>query len=719
MGGFWLGLEKFFHPRSIAVIGASENTQNIGYTVLYNLLFSEPGKDRSYGFQGEIYPISLKYEEVLGLKAYKSILDVPGTVDLAILIIPGKAIPQVLTECGEKGCKNVIIISAGFAEHGAEGKEREKQIIEIAKEQGIRFIGPNCLGIFSTFENLNASFAQAMPLQGPVAMISQSGALVTSIIAYAEQEHIGFSKFVSTGNKADIEDSDLIEYFNEDPFTKVTAIYMESIHDGRRLYEIAYKTTKNTPIVILKVGKTEAGKKAASSHTGALAGADWAYEAAFRQAGVIRVPTMFGLFDAARALAYQPIPKGDKIAILTNAGGPGVISSDTANEIGLPLAELSEDTKLQLDKICPPSWSRSNPVDIIGDADIERYITSLKILLDAPEIDGVILILAPTALADPLSVAHRVAEVSSTTKKPIIASFVGIIGAESEDYLESRGVPVIEFPERAVIAMNALVQRRRVLDRELRRKKLLEGTPKPSKPHSHAKCDAIFQKVRFDGRQLLTLNEARGIFELLDIPMSRSKLVKTEEEAIRYSSEIDFPLAMKISSKDIIHKTEAGGVILEIQDPEEARNAFKKIIRNVKAYKPEANIEGVVMDQMVRGPEVIIGVSSDPQFGPMVMFGLGGTLVEVYKDVTFRLIPLTKIDALEMLEEVKGKAAYQGARGMPAADPEKLAELIVSISEAVRLHPDIQELDINPLIVTKDGLLAVDARILISDEKVY
>ena len=310
------------------------------------------------------------------------------------------------------------------------------------------------------------------------------------------------------------------------------------------------------------------------------------------------------------------------------------------------------------------------------------------------------------------------AEVAANTEKPIIASFVGIIGAKSEDYLESAGVPVIEFPERAVIAMNALVQRRKILDREERRKDLLKSSPKPGDPHSHAKCDAIFQKVRADGRRLLTLNEAREIFELLGIPMNKSRLVKTEEEAVKYGPEVVFPLAMKISSKDIVHKTEAGGVVLEVQDPEEAKKAFNKIIKNVKAYEPEAKIEGVVLDQMVRGPEIIIGVSSDPQFGPMIMFGIGGTMVEVYKDVTFRLIPLTKIDALEMIEEVKGKAAYQGARGMPAADPNELTGLIVKVSEAVRLHPKIKELDINPLIVTKDGLVAVDARILISDEKV-
>ncbi|UCG69104.1 MAG: acetate--CoA ligase family protein [Thermoplasmata archaeon] len=706
-------MEKFFHPKSIAVVGASNNSENIGNAVMGNLLYGEPGGKRKQGFQGEIYPISLKYDNVLGVKAYKSVLDVPAPIDFAILIIPGNAIPKVLSDCGDKNCKNVIIISAGFAEYGEEGKKRESEIIQIARDQGIRFIGPNCLGIFSTFESLNASFAQAMPQKGPVAMISQSGALVTSIIAYAKEEHIGFSYFVSTGNKADIEDSDLIEYFDETKLAKVTAIYMESIHDCRKFYENARKTVKNTPIVILKVGKTEAGRKAASSHTGALAGSDWAYEAAFRQAGIIRVQTMFELFDATHALAYQPLPKGDNIAILTNAGGPGVIASDTANEIGLPLVQLSDKTISQLDKICPPSWSRGNPVDIIGDADVERYMKSLDVLVKAPEVDGIILIMAPTRVADPLELAKSVAKLAENSIKPIIASFVGIVSDRSENHLESAGVPTIEFPERAVKALNALIQRKHYLDRESRRQKISIEQPIFKDTGSHRKCQEIFNKVKKEGRQLLTLNEARSIFELFDIPMSRSELVTTEDEAAAYGSKLGFPLAMKISSKDIVHKTEAGGVKLEIADPEEAKRAFKQIFENVKKYNPDAKIEGVVMDQMLRGSEIIIGVSSDLQFGPMVMFGLGGTLVEVYRDVTFRLIPLTKIDALEMIEEIKGKAAYQGARGMPRADPDELAKLIVKVAEAVRLHPAIQELDINPLIVTKEGIIAVDARILI------
>jgi acetyltransferase len=673
------------------------------------------GWDRSNGYQEKVYPLSLKYDEVLGLKTYRSVLDISEPIDLAVLIIPSKAIPQVMEECGQKGCKNVVIISAGFREHGEEGKKRELHVAEIARKHGIRFIGPNCLGVFSTYEHLNASFAPRMPDKGPVAMISQSGALCTAIIAYAKQEHIGFSNFVSSGNKADVEDSDLIEYFNEDPLTRVTAIYMESLNDGRRFYNIAKQIAIKTPIVILKVGKTEAGKKAASSHTGALAGADWAYEAAFRQAGIIRVATMYELFDASRAFAYQPIPKGENIAILTNSGGPGVIASDTAYEIGLPLAELSSDTKAKFDAICPPTWSHGNPIDIIGDADVKRYMNCLDVLLNAPEVDGIVLIAAPVTMADPLTLAKRIAEQAKNTEKPIIANFVGVIGEESENYLEAAGVPTMEFPERAIKAMHALVRFKRISDRETQREKLTELTSGGADPHSHERCEEIFEKVRADGRRLLTLNEAREIFELLGLPMSKSRLATTEEEAGRLSEELGFPLAMKISSKDIVHKTESGGVKLDITDADEARKAFRTIIKNVRNFQPDARIEGVVIDQMVRGAEIIIGVSSDSQFGSMVMFGLGGTMVEVYKDVTFRLIPLTKIDALEMLEEIKGKASYQGARGQPTADPDELAELIVRVSEAVRLHPDIQELDANPLIVSKDGLVAVDARILIRE----
>ena len=710
-------MRNFFYPTSIAVIGASPKTGTIGYNVLANILYSEVGLDnRDNGFRGEVYPVSLKSNEILGLKAYKSIIDIPGSVDLAILIVPGGNVPQVLDECGQKGCKNAIIISAGFAEYGEEGKLREQEIDRIAKKYGIRFIGPNCLGIFSTHINLNASFAASMPQKGPISMISQSGALCTAIIAYAKQEHIGFSNFVSTGNKADVEDTDLIEFFDEDPQTNCISIYMESIRDGRRFYETTRQVTTKTPIACMKVGRTEAGRKAASSHTGALAGADWAYEAAFRQAGVMRLQTMYDLFDVTRALAYQPVPDGENIAILSNAGGPGVIASDFANQIGLKLVELSQETLAKLDLICPPSWSRRNPIDIIGDADVERFTKSLSVLFDAPEVQGIILILAPASVADPLEVARHVAAVSKGKKKPIIASFVGMIGEASEDFLESSGVPTIEFPERAVKAMHALVQQRRLLNREERRRTLEQVGKISAGTCQDPKCMEIFENVKKEGRNLLTLNEARTVLGLFGIPMSRSCIVNSEEDAVEGGRRIGYPVAMKISSPDIMHKTETGGVMLDIRTPDEAREAFTRILKNVRAYDPRARIEGVVMDHMVKGPEVIIGVSYDPQFGPMIMFGLGGTMVEIYKDVSFRLIPLTELDALEMIDEIKGKSKFMGARGGPAADLDELAKLIVRVSEAVNIHPHISEIDINPLVITNEGITAIDARILLHEE---
>jgi len=707
-------IEKFFHPKSIAVVGASPTPGKVGNAVLSNILYSEPSsKDRVKGFSGEVYPINPKYKEILGLSTYSSILDVPGDVDLAVLIIPGKAIPAVLEECGEKGCRNAIIISAGFAEHGEDGKIREKEIIDISKRNGIRIIGPNCLGIFSTFENLNASFAQEMPQCGPISMISQSGALVTAIIAYASQEHIGFSNFVSSGNKADVDDIDLIEYFNDDPRTNSIAIYMESIKDGRKFYETAKRVSLKTPIVMMKVGRTEAGRKAASSHTGALAGVDWAYEAAFRQAGVYRVECMDELFDAARALAYQPVPKGDRIVVLTNAGGPGVIASDAAYQIGLPMAELNQSTIDKLDAVCPPSWSRSNPVDIIGDADVDRFVKSLGILLKASEVDGVILIMAPTMLANPLELAHRVADMAQATTKPIIASFVGMVREASEDFLESTGVPTIEFPERAVLAMHALVHRMCHLKGPggcayVERVTSSERIRQPS-----SECREIFRSVRESGRNLLTLNEARKAFESFGIPMNPSGLATNEKEAARIGKELGFPVAMKISSPDVVHKTDVGGVMVDVRNPQEARAAFGKILDNVRSHMPDARIEGVVIDAMVRGPELIIGVTSDPQFGPMVMFGLGGIMVEAARDVSFRLVPLTHADAWSMTQEIRGKLVFMGARGMPKANLDELADLIVKVSEAVQTYPEIAELDINPLVVTENSLLAVDARVLI------
>ncbi len=447
---------KFFHPKSVAVVGASSTEGKIGYAIMNNLL-------NTGDYKGTIYPVNPRYQEVMGVKAYPSISELPEPPEMAILVVPGKYIPDVVEECGRSGCQNVVIITAGFSETGSEGKALERETLANAHRYGVRMIGPNCLGVFCTEEGLNASFAHTAPKAGPIGFISQSGAICTSVIEYAVQENIGFSDFVSIGNKADVDDADLIRYFGQDDRTRCVCIYMESVPDGRKFYEAAKEASETTPVVVLKVGRTEEGAKAASSHTGALAGADSAYTAAFNQSGVYRADSMSDLFDASRALAYQPLPKGENLVIYSNAGGPGVISSDAASRLGLKLAELSEETIGKLSEICPPTWSHGNPVDIIGDADVERYDKGLHIVLDAPEVDAVVCLLAPVSIADPLEVAKGIVEAAKTTDKPIIASFVGIIAEESENYLERHGIPAIEFPERAITAMHALMMRRRYL----------------------------------------------------------------------------------------------------------------------------------------------------------------------------------------------------------------------------------------------------------------
>jgi acetyltransferase len=418
------------------------------------------------GFKGDIYPVNPNIDEISGLKSYGSVLKIPSEVDMAVLCIPPQYINTVIDECGKKDIRSVVIITAGFSEMGKEGKEEEKKILETAKRHNIRIIGPNCLGIISPFSDLNASFGDAVPKKGPISFASQSGALCTSVIQYSFEEFLGFSNFVSIGNKSDVDDADLIEYFHSDPNTKCIMLYIESLKDARKFFETARKIVKDKPIVAFKSGYTEEGAKATSSHTGSIAGSDSAYEAAFRQAGVFRARTLSQLFDASRALAYQPVPKGENIAILTNAGGPGVLAADKVYSLGMNCTELSDDTIGQLDEICPSNWSKRNPVDIIGDSTAQRYDDALKVLMNAPEVDAVILLLSPTAMAHPLNLAYRIVDIHEHTGKPITVSFVGMVHQDSENYLDSKGVPEIEYPERAVFAMYALMERYRFLKKE-------------------------------------------------------------------------------------------------------------------------------------------------------------------------------------------------------------------------------------------------------------
>lgn len=462
-------IKNFFKPSGIAVIGASDAEGKIGKIVLDNIIFgssSSRKKGKREGFQGNIYPINPRAKTISGLLTYPSVLDIPGSCELAVLCVPPAAVRKAVEECGQKGITSVVIITAGFSEAGEGGRSAERDLLDVAAAHGVRIIGPNCLGVMSVYMNLNATFGEAMPPRGPISFVSQSGALCTSVINYSFEEHLGFSNFVSIGNKADVDDADLLTYFEEDEHTNCIMLYIESLKDARKFYETARRVVRKKPVVAFKSGSTEEGAKATSSHTGSIAGADVAYEAAFRQSGVLRARTLSQLFDASRALAYQPVPLGENIAILTNAGGPGVLASDTAYGLGLKLAVLSEDTKEKLNEICPPTWSHRNPVDIIGDATTERYERSLRVLMEADEVNAVILLLAPTAKADPMGIAKGIVDVFRAHSKPITASFVGMISHESENYLDRCGIPEIEFPERAVIAMHALVERMRFLRKE-------------------------------------------------------------------------------------------------------------------------------------------------------------------------------------------------------------------------------------------------------------
>jgi acetyl coenzyme A synthetase (ADP forming)-like protein len=462
-------ITAFFKPNSIALFGASASSQKLGNVILNNIIYGSKeneSKGIEGGFKGKIFPINPKAPGISGRKAYASVSEVPEAVDMAVICVPPGAVKEVIEDCGTKGVKSVVIITSGFSESGEKGKELEEEIKAVAKKRGIRIIGPNCLGVMNPYVRLNATFGDAMPSKGPIAFVSQSGALCTSIINYSFEEYLGFSNFVSIGDKADVDDADLLDYFHQDSNTKCIMLYIESLKNARKFYETAKKVVRDKAIVVAKSGWTEEGAKATSSHTGSIAGYDSAYEAAFKQAGIFRARTLSQLFDASRALAYQPVPRGENIAIITNAGGPGVLAADMAYSLGLNIVKLKDGTIAQLNKVCPPNWSRRNPVDIIGDADQMRYAKSLEIVMNASEVDGVVLLMSPTAMANSMEVAHRIVEITDSIKKPITVSFVGIVSQDSEDYLDSRGIPEIEYPERAVFAMYALIWRMRFLKKE-------------------------------------------------------------------------------------------------------------------------------------------------------------------------------------------------------------------------------------------------------------
>ncbi|NPV53844.1 MAG: acetate--CoA ligase [Firmicutes bacterium] len=697
-------LTHFFNPRRVAVIGASKTPGKVGNSILKNIIES--------GYPGEIYPVNPGEPEILGLPCKKNIGEIPGT-DLAIICVPAALVPQVVEECGKARTRNIIVISAGFKEVGKEGAALENRMVELCRRYDMNMMGPNCLGMVDTHVPLNASFAPDMPMKGEIAFISQSGAFGTAILDWSLNNNVGFSKFVSLGNKAHLDEIDFIENAADDPNTKVILCYLESITQGKRFLEVVGKATRKKPVLILKSGTSEAGVRAASSHTGALAGNDRAYDAAFLQTGVLRVETAQELFDLALAFTTQPLPKGRRVALITNAGGPGIVATDAVERMGLEMARFDPATVKELRGKLPAESNIYNPVDVIGDARPERYELALDIVLPDPNVDTSLVIVTPQAQTNPPGVADVVLKVrASRPEKPLLVSMVGgKRTSEGVEKLTRAGMPCFVFPERAVSAIAGLTRYATMLAEPL------EEVPFEF-PVDQDRVRAILESVRADKRNTLLGTETARVAQAYGIKAAPSGLAKTPDEAARVAEELGFPVALKIASPRILHKTDVGGVKLKLDTPEKVRECFVEIIENVEAHMQDASIYGVeVQHMMPPGRELIIGMVRDLQFGPMLMFGLGGIYVNLLKDVSFRLAyGLRKQDVEAMVRETKAYTLLRGFRGEAPADIPAIQDTLIRVARLARDFPEILEMDINPLFAYEagKGVTAIDMKITIS-----
>jgi acetate---CoA ligase (ADP-forming) len=691
-------LEKFLAPQSVAVVGASRQEDKVGFQILRNL--------KDAGFQGPIYPVNPKADEILGLKCYPDVASLPEAPDLAIIVVPSKFVPDTIGACGEKGTRAAIVISAGFKETGKEGAELEHEVVARARAYDVRVVGPNCLGLMSTPPRLNASFG-AMPLAGAIGMISQSGALITGILDLAQAQRIGFSGVVSIGNKADVDEEEFIRAFAEDAHTRVIAGYLENIIHGEKFIRTAEDVVREKPILIVKAGATSAGARAASSHTGSLAGQEAAYQCAFRRSGVIRAQTIEHLFDMAMFFSEQPLPAGNRFAVITNAGGPGIMAADACESMGLTFAALSPETEKELAGFLPAAANIHNPVDVLGDSGADRYEKSLRLLVNDPGVDIILVLMTPQAVTDSMGTARAMVAVAESASKPIVACFIGSGRLqESIDYLRSQHIPVYREPLRAVAAIKAAcdyVAWRARPPRAIRRFAV-----------NRIKVEKIIRRHRRMGQRLVGEQDAKDILQAYGVITPAGDLVRSPEEAVRTANRIGYPVVMKIASPDISHKSDVGGVRLNLRTPIEVQDAFELMMIRAKQKVPGATIEGATVQEMVMGgKEVIIGMSHDRQFGPLLMFGLGGIYVEVLKDISFELAPVTEEEARHLITSTRTYALLRGVRGEEATDVEAIAECIQRISQLVVDFPEIEELDINPLKVRQLGqaAVAIDARI--------
>jgi acetyltransferase len=698
-------LKSIFAPKNVAVIGATEKEGSVGRTILWNLISSP--------FGGAVFPINPKRPSLLGIKAYPSIKDVPDQIDLAVIVTPATSIPDLITECVEAGVKGAIVISAGFKETGPEGVELERRMLENARKGGIRIVGPNCLGVMSPISGINATFAAGMARKGNVAFISQSGALCTAVLDWSFKEDVGFSHFVSVGSMLDVDWGDLIYYLGDDPHTDSIVIYMETIGDARSFISAAREVALTKPIIVIKPGRTEGAARAAASHTGSLTGSDEVLEAAFRRAGVLRVERISEIFSMAEVLGRQPRPKGPRLTILTNAGGPGVLATDTLLTTGGELAEISQETMDKLSEFLPASWSHNNPIDIIGDASPDRYAKSLEVAAQDPNSDGLLVILTPQAMTDPTATAEALKAYAKTYDKPILASWSG--GKEvaaGEAILNKVGIPTFEYPDDAAQAFTYMWH-------SMSNLKTLYETP--SLPDDDGagpdreKAQAIINHVRETGRDLLTEAESKQLLAAYGIPTTPTLIATSAKEAGKMAAELGFPVVVKLHSETVTHKTDVGGVKLNMQDSAAVETAFKEIKKSVTELAGAEHFLGVTVQPMIKveGYELIIGSSIDPQFGPVLLFGTGGQLVEVFKDRALALPPLNTTLARRMIERTKIYTALKGVRGRKPVDMDALEKLLVRFSQLVVEQRWIKELDINPLIASPDGLMALDGRVVL------
>ena len=701
-------LDRVFHPRSVAVVGTNRVKGTVPHDILDNILKSD--------FSGIVYPVSPREKSIKGIRAYKYVIDVPDEIDLAVLVFPSPVCHLALEQCGQKGIRSVIIISAGFREIGEKGLERERQLVEIARKYQMSLIGPNCLGVINTFPetHLNASFAREMPHRGNIGFLSQSGALCTAVLDYAMGKQIGFSKFISFGNKADISEIDLLYYLMNDEETRVILMYLEEISDGQALMKAAREVIDKSgkPVLVIKSGRTEEGASAAVSHTGSLSGRDEICDAAFRQAGMIRCDNIEEMFNKAVAFAYQPPPASNRIAIITNAGGPGVLTTDAAISKGLQLSRFSEVTTKILKRALPSTANINNPVDVIGDARADRYMAAIQAAFEDDAVDGILVILTPQSMTDIDTIAEEIITIAKQYSKPIYTSFMGEKDVASGiAILQKNRIPHYILPESMCSAFQSVYHFSQALK---------------MRDHSYPEPDAIgkkeagtrIKKALSQGKSMLTEIEANEILRTYGLTVPEGGLATSQEEAVELAGKIGYPVVLKVVSDQIIHKSEARGVRLNLNSPAEVEEAYLLITDSAAAAFPDAALQGVYVVKMIAGgQEIITGIKRDPSFGPVLMFGLGGIFVEVLKDVSFGVAPVSYEQAREMIGQTRAYQILSGTRGHPPRDIESVIDTLIRLGYLALDHPHIEELDINPLFVMEkeQGSFIGDARIILNN----